>query len=108
GSWITAQAHLGVKLASNVAGLRKLDCGHLTKNEAARSAADLVLKNPRPCSTGAHSNAEAWDIIVENYAVGHTALKLYVAEGCCCEPHYFSFLGTFWEAAEVASLTVCC
>jgi hypothetical protein len=65
-----------VKFTGDVAGFRKLNSGHLTKNEAPRLAADLILKNPRPPSAGAQANAEAWDVVVEYDAVGHAPVEL--------------------------------
>jgi hypothetical protein len=73
---VTTQAHLGVELAGNVAGLGKLNCGHLPKNEAACSATDLVLKNPRLRSAGAYANTEAWNIVVEKDSISRAAVEL--------------------------------
>jgi hypothetical protein len=77
-SGITTQSHLGVEFAGNVARLRELNCGHLAKDEAARPAADLVLKNPRPGSAGANANAKARNVVVKNDAVVYAFVELQV------------------------------
>jgi hypothetical protein len=78
-----------VKLACDIAGLRKLDCGHVAENEAACSAADLVLIDPCPGAAGAHANAEARNVVVENDLISDARIEfqgLYSSHG---KPHHF-------------------
>jgi len=64
-----------VKLSGNIASLRKLDCRYLAEDEAACSAADLVLKNPSPRPTCADANAETRNVVVKNDLINDARIK---------------------------------